>query len=301
MKEITYAYLETTNHCNLNCSFCNRSEVVKKATHIELSDWDIILKKLSSHPIKEAKLMGLGEPFLHPKYDEICKMFKETFPEAFVITATNCQYKVTDKFYNALKYIDLVYFSIDGYGDNYEKARDGASWSKLITFLDSIDMDRIDKTRITINFVVTDDTYLDIEKINDLVKNKYSFIEEVRLNIAQNWSENETNTFPIHDDMLGQLKKYKKNLKGKAPWTYSDCFWPKEGIYTTVKGEVKICCLNTSTKSIGNILTQNLDDIRSSEKLKKVKQDCSNNIANEHCKTCDYKKLSPVLGKVING
>ena len=26
MDKITYAYLETTNYCNLDCSFCNRDE-----------------------------------------------------------------------------------------------------------------------------------------------------------------------------------------------------------------------------------------------------------------------------------
>ena len=41
--------------------------------------------------------MGLGEPFL-PKFSEICKMFKEYFPKAFLIVATNCQYKMNDNF-----------------------------------------------------------------------------------------------------------------------------------------------------------------------------------------------------------
>jgi len=28
MKPVTYAYLETTNYCNLACSFCNREDVI---------------------------------------------------------------------------------------------------------------------------------------------------------------------------------------------------------------------------------------------------------------------------------
>ena len=82
-KPITYAYLETTNYCNLSYTFCNRDEVVKKLKHMSLTDGRFVLEQLKDQPIKEAKLMGLGEPFLHPKFSIICEMFKEYFPNAF--------------------------------------------------------------------------------------------------------------------------------------------------------------------------------------------------------------------------
>ena len=44
---------------------------------MSLMDWELVLEKLKDQPIKEAKLMGLGEPFLHPKFSIICKMFKD--------------------------------------------------------------------------------------------------------------------------------------------------------------------------------------------------------------------------------
>ena len=137
---ITYAYLETTNHCNLDCVFCNRRDVVTQKTlrHMSLENWDRVLNILAPHPINEAKLMGLGEPFFHPFYDQITLRFKETFPNAFVISATNLQYKVTDKFFKASKNLDLLYLSIDGYKETYESARPGSKWSRLITSLDKI-------------------------------------------------------------------------------------------------------------------------------------------------------------------
>ena len=82
---------------------------------MSLTDWELVLEKLEDQPIKEAKLMGLGEPFLHPKFSTICKMFKDYFPNAFLIVATNCQYKMNANFKESLKYIDLLYLSIDGY------------------------------------------------------------------------------------------------------------------------------------------------------------------------------------------
>ena len=87
-KPITYAYLETTNYCNLACSFCNREEVIGPLKHMSLENWGKLLDGIKHHPIKEAKLMGMGEPMLHPQFDEVCRMFKETFPDCFLIVAT---------------------------------------------------------------------------------------------------------------------------------------------------------------------------------------------------------------------
>ena len=100
MEPITYAYLETTNHCNLRCSFCNREEVIGDLNHMPLKKWGKLLNQIKHHPIKEAKLMGMGEPMLHPEFDDVARMFKETFPDSFVIVATNCQYPIKKKFKN---------------------------------------------------------------------------------------------------------------------------------------------------------------------------------------------------------
>ena len=138
---ITYAYLETTNYCNLDCSFCNRNEVIGKLKHMPLEQWATLLDKIKHHPLQEAKLMGMGEPFLHPEWDIICEMFKKVFPDCRIIVATNCQYRIDEgsrfrkKFENALKYIDMLYFSIDGYKEHYERDIAPAKWNKLINFL----------------------------------------------------------------------------------------------------------------------------------------------------------------------
>ena len=56
MDKITYAYLETTNYCNLDCSFCNRDEVIGPLKHMSLEDWGKLLDGIKHHPIQEANL-----------------------------------------------------------------------------------------------------------------------------------------------------------------------------------------------------------------------------------------------------
>lgn len=304
MDNILYAYLETTNHCNLSCSFCNRKDVIGALNHMPIDKWVSFLEKIKDQPLKECKLMGMGEPFLHPQFDIITGTFKKYFPNTKVIVATNCQYNIKDgspmrkKLENALEHIDLLYLSIDGYEDNYERDRSPAKWSKLIDFLNNFK--NIDKKNCTvaINYVVNRNNLYDIEKIRSFV-DEYN-LHEFRLNIAQDWSEDKTitssdKTWGYSEDELDYLKTFNEYIKGKSPWTWSDCFWPKNGLYTTVSGDIKMCCLNTGAKSLGNIFTDDLNDVRSSEAYQKIANGCSSNNPEKHCVNCSYKELSPML------
>lgn len=305
-KPITYAYLETTNYCNLECSFCNRPEVIGPLQHMPVDRFKQLLESIKHHPIKEAKLMGMGEPMLHPQFDEICRTFKSYFPDAFLIVATNCQYsikegtKMRSKFDKCLEYIDLLYFSIDGYKESYERDRSPAKWDKLISFLDDFNSIDRKKCKVTCNYVINPSNIQDIQTINTEIVQNYK-LDELRLNIAQEWSEDKSLPSGYSEKDILYLKKYwKNNIKGKHEWEYSDCFWVKEGLYTTVEGNVKMCCLNTGAKSFGNIFTESIEDIRNTRDFQNVQGGCLSNNPTSHCKTCSYSELKPIL-KLIKG
>ena len=275
LKPITYVYLETTNYCNLACSFCNRDEVIGTLQHMPISKFRKLLESIKDHPIKEGKLMGMGEPMLHPKFDQICKIFKDYFPSAKLIVATNCQYKIKESFTNSLKYIDLLYFSIDGYKESYERDRAPAKWDKLITFLDKFKEVNRYKCDVVINYVVNPDNIYDIQKIDRLRKDNK--LGELRLNIAQDWSEDKSLPGGYNKEQILYLKtNWSNNIKGKSKWDYEDCFWVEEALYTTVEGNVKMCCMNTGAKP------------------------CKTNNPTSHCKNCSYKELVPILSEVKN-
>ena len=247
--------------------------------------------------------MGLGEPFLHPKFSIICEMFKEYFPSAFLIVATNCQYKINKNFTESLKFIDLLYLSIDGYKESYEKFRPPSKWSKLINFLDQLKEINRHGCKITCNYVVNKENINDISKIDQLC-DTYK-LEELRLNIAQDWSEEKSisnsNTISGYtQSQINYLKtNYSQNIKGKAPWTWSDCFWINTGIYMTVEGNLKVCALNTDTESLGNIFDKPLNQILNSKKMNEIRNGCNTDIPSKHCENCSYKELSPILEKLI--
>jgi MoaA/NifB/PqqE/SkfB family radical SAM enzyme len=305
---ITYAYLETTNYCNLDCSFCNRRDVIGPLHHMSLQKWETLLDGIKHHPINEAKLMGMGEPFLHPQFDEMCKIFKEIFPECFLIVATNCQYNISpntrmrEVFQNTLKYIDMLYFSIDGVEDNYERDRSPAKWSKLLNFLEDFKTINRYDCDVVVNYVVNAYNIVDIEKIDNL--RKESNLGKLRLNIAQIWDEDvkmkdDIRTSGYTREHLDYLRDtWGDNIMGKSKWDFSDCFWVKNGLYVTVEGNVKMCCMNTGATPFGNLFENSIDEIRLTEEYQKVKMGCLTNNPTNHCKKCSYNELKPILNRL---
>ena len=294
---IQYAQFEITNFCNLKCLTCNRSEVVDTPQHMTLPQWEKLLDGLKHHPIREAKLQGLGEPFLHPEYPEICAAFKKVFPDTFLVTATNGQYRITENFHRALTYLDEMYISIDGFGDSYERDRPPAKWDKLLEFLDQIaTMDRKGCT-VVVNYVVTPKNVDDIAPVMELARQHK--IETVWLNIAQSWSEDRMADNRFSPEQIAHLQHYSANVKGRSPWTYSDCFWPIKGLYVTVEGDVKVCCLNNSTESLGNLYRHSIEEIRSTQRFQDIRLGCQTNQPTDHCQTCSYYELAPILGSIF--
>ena len=266
MDKITYAYLETTNYCNLDCSFCNRDEVIGSLKHMSLDDWGKLLDGIKHHPIQEAKLMGMGEPMLHPQFDEVCRMFKEVFPKCKLIVATNCQYNINDKFRECMKYIDMLYFSIDGYKESYERDRSPAKWSKLLKFLEQFkSVDRYD-CDVVVNYVVNAYNVQDIRKVDKL--RKENNLGQLRLNIAQIWDadikmSDDIATSGYTEKDLNYLRdNWNEQIMGKSKWDFKDCFWVNNGLYTTVEVHVKMCCLNTGAEPFGNLFENSIDEIR---------------------------------------
>lgn len=300
--EVDYVYLETTTYCNLDCRFCNRRDVVKHAHHMSIENWVIVQEKLKDFPIREAKLMGLGEPFLHPKFSDICRIFKEYHPNSNVIVATNGQYTPNENFYKSLKYIDQLYISIDGTKEVYESERPPSKWSKLLSFLDDIEKnkERIIDCDIVVNYVVTEKTYDKIEDLKKEIMDRYKYLSKLRLNIAQWWSEGETITIQFDYKLIKEVSRNKDLVQGKSPWDFADCFWPKYGFYMNVNGDVKICCLNTNTTPIGNVFEDKIDDILNNHKRIAIQNANAINQPLDHCKACDYKSLSPVISKIRN-
>ena len=67
-KKYKKIYIEITNKCNLNCTFC--SEVKRKKEKITLENFEEIIKQINNYT-DYIYLHVKGEPLLHPEIDKI--------------------------------------------------------------------------------------------------------------------------------------------------------------------------------------------------------------------------------------
>lgn len=257
-ENISYLMIETNSSCNLKCTSCNRERLVREGyrepKNVSLEEFREMLDVFKSCRINTIKLEGLSEPFLHPQFDVMAKELRSYFPKAFVIIATNCQYHVEKTcFFKTLPYVDMVYLSVDGIGETFEKLRKGASFSRLLSTFESLKQNvsqEVRSKKLFINFTLTNENFHQLPEVYTL-NETYGFAG-VRINLAQNWNEDEKNHHQFSPECLETLKKYKQDLKGVPGWEYKECFWPYEGIVVDVFGNFRQCIINTSQKPLGN-------------------------------------------------
>jgi len=73
-KKFKKVYIEITNVCNLNCTFCAKTK--RKPEHMSLNLFKKILKEVK--PLTdEITLHVMGEPLLHPEFEEIIQAIKK--------------------------------------------------------------------------------------------------------------------------------------------------------------------------------------------------------------------------------
>ena len=137
---------------------------------------------------------------------------------------------------------------------------------------------------------------------------KYPFIESECLDEfeVKHFSGNDRNAKSCY--LINRVIRLKESYEMKNGFAYDvvvcmrpdfeDCFWVKNGIYTTVEGHVKMCCLNTGAEPFGNLFENSIDEIRLMEDYQNVKRGCETNNPTSHCKNCSYKELTPILSHV---
>jgi radical SAM protein with 4Fe4S-binding SPASM domain len=295
---IDYIYIEPTSYCNLKCSFCNREKIVQHVSHMSPQNFSKIMELVKNEPVKIAKIHGLGEPFMNPEFHELTRIFKHYFPNSYLITATNCQYKINDNFTESLRYLDLLYLSVDGFKENYERDRKPAKWSVLIRFLEQFRRVERFGCKVAVNYVAHKGNLYDLTHVQNEIVTAYG-LDDFRINIVQNWEENTLADIQLSRADFDYLRdNWGGKVVGKSEWDFEDCFWPETGLYVKVDGDVIVCPLNTEADAFGNIFTESLDQIRSNKEFAKIRAGCRANQPTEHCVNCSYKQLVPVLKQI---
>jgi len=304
-EKLSYLAIEVNSFCNLHCLSCNRDRLVKEGKrtpkNMSLAEVRHILDQVKECPIDTIKFQILSEPMFHPEFEAVVKTAKEYFPNLNIIVATNLQYDLPKTpFLKMLPYVDIVYLSIDGVNETYERLRKGANFKKLLQSLQNISdlVSEEQRKKLHINFTLTPENYKELPEVYKL-KEKYN-LPLVRINLAQNWNEDEFNSYQFTDEIPGELNQYARAMRGFAGWEYKACYWPYSGVTIDVYGDVRQCIINTTQDSLGNVFQVPLKTIfNDSAELNAVRSALAANKPAKSCLTCDYKFLSKPLKRIF--
>ncbi len=243
-------YIEITNNCNLNCSFCIHNKRERKFMDIE--DFKIILDKIKLYT-EYIYLHVLGEPLMHPKINE----FIEEASKYFKVNITTNGYFLKRIVNN--KNIRQVNISLQAYDNKVS----------LEKYMESIinDAKELEKNNTIINYRLW---ALDKElkkKMQEILSKYYN-----KVNINE---EAEFIWPSLDNDYYNEV---------------GSCRGLIDHIGILVDGTIIPCCLDSEgVINLGNIYKDELDTVLSSNRVTKMIEGFKNNKKIEElCKKCNF-------------
>ena len=269
-------YIEITNICNMNCSFC--PEHKRQLEYMSLDNFRRILEQIKPYT-KYIYLHVKGEPMLHPDFDELIKY---AYDEGFYINITT-NGTLLDKHIESTKYIRQLNISL--HATNNKEIIKIAKQIKdcYVNF-------RVWNCNDNYQSLQNSETIAILEKEFDI--DIASKLEEKMKEMNHQNLNSETN-FTLKDNFY-------ISIQNEFEWPdmnsndYNDngyCHALKDHIAILVDGTIVPCCLdNNGDIPLGNIYKTNFEEIINSEKVKSIfngfeKRKCVEKL----CQKCKYK------------
>ena len=259
-------YIEITNNCNLNCSFCIHNKRIPK--FMTMDEFKIVLSKLKGYT-KYLYFHILGEPLLHPCINEF---INEASKDFYVNITTNGYLIKNIKDNKNIRQINISLHSNQKEKEKYLE--------NIFEVIDEL------KKYTYINYRLWTGKNDEIIK---LLEKKYNVKIEASRKLEDNVfiDFNEEFTWP---DLNNNICK----TKGK-------CYALKDHIGILVDGTVIPCCLDGNGNiKLGNIFENNLEDIINSDRCQNMMNGFrEQKLIEPLCKHCGFiDKLNKDGGKI---
>jgi MoaA/NifB/PqqE/SkfB family radical SAM enzyme len=123
--------LELTNDCNINCSFCYRTIMTRQIGYMDFDVLKKIADEMAGWRYSVMRMVGVGEPALHPRIWEILEYLHAKRIPLEITTNGMLLEKIPPKELLSLG-IYTIAISVDGYdARSYNKIRCGGDYDKL--------------------------------------------------------------------------------------------------------------------------------------------------------------------------
>lgn len=275
-KKFKKIYIEITNKCNLNCSFCSKDN--RESREMSLEEFELVLKKIDQFT-DYIYLHVKGEPLIHSKFTEILNVCKKYDKKVNITTnGTLLSRKYLDIINSGVvRQINISFQSL--LNDKY--LIDILNVSQLILERSNIQLvfrfwalDNNEFTLLEIQFINSIINFLNLEKnIMDEIEHKQNIKLLDRLYL------NKANVF----EWPSLNNAYYNEL--------GHCYGLKTHIGILSDGTVVPCCLDSSgVVNLGNIFNDDLNNILMSKRVESILKWFNDNKACEElCKHCSFK------------
>ena len=273
-KKFKKIYIEITNNCNLNCSFCSPVKKVKR--FMTISEFEYILNEIKDKT-DYIYLHVKGEPLLHPNLIDFLKLAEKYNLKVNLTTNGTLFPKLVDKLKNC-KSLRKINFSLHCEQNNPNYL------TNIFKNVEKLSK----KTTIIYRLWTLKDGVLDEKSTNivENIKNYYKLSPEIvdKINTTKNIKISST----IYVDKDNEFE-WPDEENGKE--TNGFCMALKTQIAILCDGTVVPCCLDSNgCIKLGNIYNDKFEDIINSDKFIKLKKAFQERkITEKLCLNCTFK------------
>ena len=259
-------YIEITNNCNLDCSFCVGHKRTKK--FITLDEFNTLLDKVEDYT-DYLYFHVMGEPLLHPKINDLINLASKRFG----INITTNGYLI-DRIKDN-KNIRQLNISLHSYDKKYNTSLDDYM-NKVFDAVDELSKNSFVEYRMWVDNVNKDKI---INKLEEKYNKSIGNIEHITLDKNVFYQVEQEFIWPSLDNDYYEEE--------------GSCMGTRSHIGILVDGTVVPCCLDSNGSiNLGNIYDDSLEDIINGELFKSIKTGFLNNKKiHPMCKHCNFYEL----------
>lgn len=285
-------YLEISNICNVQCSFCPVVEKDKKI--MDVAEFEAILKDVA--PLAEIVCLHLlGEPLAHPKFPEILDVCERYNTQIDLTTNGLLIKRQQDRIINSHA-VRQVNFSLQSYKDNFP---DRPLDPYLLPLLEFATLAHTQRPALYINFRLWNQQSNDSDNEDFFSKIESYFNISINRNVetAAIKSKRIWNRVYLHFDSRFEWPSFSLPNQG----TRGRCHGTINHIGIHADGTVVPCCLDKNgTINLGNVKEQSLNDIVTSERFLKMRDGFLNGVlVEEFCQHCSFIKRFDKAGTKV--
>ncbi len=289
-------YIEISNICNLQCTFCPEVERDKKI--LSSDQFRKILKEVLPHT-EQVCLHLMGEPLAHPEFEKILQICNEE--KAVIHLTTNGTFLNKFGFEVFLKATCLrqINFSLHSFKDNFP---DKDIRPYLFDILQFSKEALSARPELYINYRLwnlpsTTENKAENQSIIDHITEFFQVSINERVDASLIKSKNITGRIYFHFDTRFDWPSFDDPIRSE----HGFCHALSQQIGIHADGTVVPCCFDKEAGiALGNVLEQSFEDVLASPRLKKIRDGFQKHkLVEDLCKRCTYitrfdKKLTHV-------